>query len=339
MTHLVLHIGHPKTGTTSLQFALRGNMMLLNKYGIHYPDSGVDHKHASAAPFLLGSENPALRRRMNATGPELVAKSEKVWRRIVRDCKKRHPSAIVLSGEAYWGAPDAGKVSGMRGKLEELCSSAEVVGYLRSPAPLFLSRLNQRTRMTQTLPVVSPHFFRKPISAYMSGGFQRISLQIFDRAEMVNGDVVDDFCAHFLPGLKEPLDREVIARSNDSISAEAMALIQEFEIPSLDASAQRKRQFRNRVVRTVRECDQALAGFTRPRLFPEVADAVVARSLDLTWLRDEHGVVFKDLDYARVGASVDLKLEELTRIPEFCPLDQDRLSELRAQVKERVGSP
>ena len=46
MTQLAFYIGHPKTGTTALQFALDANRERLGQFlGILYPAAGKEHKH------------------------------------------------------------------------------------------------------------------------------------------------------------------------------------------------------------------------------------------------------------------------------------------------------
>lgn len=336
MAHLILHIGHPKTGTTALQFALGGNGAVLRDRGILYPDSGVDHKHASIAPHLLDLENASLRRRLRATGDKLRRRSGKVWQRICRQCEASDANRIILSGEAFWGAPGQPKVKAMRAELATICETAEVVAYLRSPAPLFMSRLNQRMWVSQTLPVLKQtyfqNYFKRPVTAYSGAGFSRVSLRLFDRGSLLNGDIVDDFCANFLPDLPTTLDKSVIRRSNDSLSAEALAAIQSHAQSNQSRFAFRRRIQKSRLLRAVTEADKSVAGFTRPSLHPEVADAVVAASSDLIWLRDMQGIEFADVDYARVDAKDAIKLDTLAKISDFCPLDEDRFAALKAEV-------
>ncbi len=336
MSHLILHLGHAKTGTTSLQFALQGNRDLLLKSGILYPYSG-DHKHVFAAPHLMDHTNPAIVRRMRSGNRSVAGKSRKVWGRIVKDCRRSDANTIVLSGEGFWGAPSRDAVAEMREKLGEICETAEAVAYLRSPVQLFLSRLNQRMRMTQTIPSVSRRYYKKPIMVYDNNGFEKLSLHIFDRDNLIGGDIIEDFCTRHLMDLSEPLDRSVVKRANESVSAEAMTVIDEYKIPDRGLKPNARRTLRIRIVHVVRDADRQLENKGRPKLFPEVADAIVARSEDLTWLRDERGFEFPDVDYSRVGGASDVRLDELNRVADFCPVDEGRLSELRELVKEELG--
>lgn len=333
LTHLILHIGHHKTGTTALQSALKASSDILTESGILYPAAGSNNKHSTIAPYVMNHVNSASARKLGSSGWLLRAKSARVWHRIVRDVKHAKPETVVLSGEGFWGIHDPDKIAAMHEKFAAISDNVEIVAYLRSPASRFLSALNQRTRMSAGLPFASSSFFKKAITAFDTPDAQKLTLRIFDRKELIGGDIIEDFGKTFLPQLVEPLRHPAADNTNDSVSAEALAVIKELGFPA--QQAMRRQDWRNlyKAVRMVRQADATVPGFTRPRLRPEVADAVVAVSTDLPWLRDCHGIEFPDVDYARVGAADALKIGKLTRISDFCPLDQDRFKALKTEVE------
>jgi hypothetical protein len=334
MTRLVLHIGHPKTGTTALQFALDANRERLGKFGILYPAAGKEHKHAVLTPYLMKvPPTPATRRRTKLDGEDLIAFSRHVWDALKADVAATRPDVVVLSAESFWNPTSVNAAASFHEKLNEIASEIQVVGYLRSPPQRYLSRLNQKVRMLRELPIVEGRFYQKAITAYSVTGFENISLQVFDKTMLRDGDIVNDFCQRFLPELKTPLDRETIRRTNESISVEALAVMREISTSESASVFLRQRPARRtRILKSLREFDRELTGATPPQLHPQIRDTVIARSADLIWLRDERGIEFPDVDYSLVGSETKIDLESIQEIAALCPLNPSRLSELRNMI-------
>jgi len=335
MAHLILHIGHPKTGTTSLQSALALNRNRLAEHGVLYPDTGPCNKHFLTIPALLNTQTIPVKRCLENLSPdEILEYSCDLWEKIVNECEKAKPDQVILSAEGFGSGPQTiDNVASMRRKFSRICTSCEVVAYLRSPAARFLSRMNQRLRGFRSIPPIQSNYYRNSISNYAESNFDRIRLRIFDRSTLVNGDVVDDFCSVFLPDLKKPLEVEIV-RCNETISAEAMALLQQLNTPDLFEGQDSPRLVRQNINKIVRQVDRKLDGFERPTLHEEVADAIVAKSRDLTWLRDKWGIVFPDVDYGLVGVEPQLNFTSLQKVSVFCQVNRDRLEDLRAEVMQ-----
>lgn len=337
MTRLVLHIGHPKTGTTTLQHTMTANRSRLIEDGILYPEPNATHKHDVLVPRLVPQDRVSkgkhggLTRRLKKNREEIVALSERAWSELAATVAERRPGVVVISAENFWNlrddAPDR-----LRRQLDGIASDVRVAAYLRSPAALYLSRLNQKIRMMRKLPIVSPSYYTSAIDSYAAGGFSDISLRVFDVVSLAEGDIVQDFCANYLPELSAPLQSQAGARTNESVSAEALTLLREVYISAGfdDYATRPKPLIRSRVMRVVREIERYVGGATKPRLHPEVAAAVVARSMDLLRLRDEIGVTFPDVDYSLVGTTPALDLDAVDNVPSLCLVDEARLDEMRA---------
>lgn len=328
---LVLHIGHPKTGTTALQTVLTGNRAMLLDAGVAYPAGSEPsgYKHSLARPYLNGTDGISLRRKTGLEGDALRDVSLRYWESLKAELRTTAHRQVVLSCENLFSTPTS---DGFRQKLSAICDSVTVVAYLRSPAKRILSQLNQNVRMFKSFELPPAEFYRPVIEAYRSGGFDRISLNLFEPKAMLDGDVVSDFAAKYLPEGLAPLSRAGVERSNESVSNEALSLLLETSTRWLAEGRPDMHQRRAGLVAKIAAADLALGGETRPSLRPEVAEALTARSTDLPWLRDSCGIVFGDVDYGLVGKALPTLPDRITSVAQLCPVDGDRLEALRERV-------
>lgn len=87
---LILHVGHPKTGTSAIQAALALNVSLLEKVGIHYPYHNSFAKaqlgHISSGNFPeVPSIKQFLDELMNSEHSRILLSSERLFRYILDD--------------------------------------------------------------------------------------------------------------------------------------------------------------------------------------------------------------------------------------------------------------
>jgi len=337
LTRLILHVGHPKTGTTTLQYALLTNRRRLARKGICYPAIEKEYKHSLLIPHLLKTEKPDLCRRLKISPEQLAERSRRAWSQICASTRDTATDLVIISAEGFWGRGSSQEIAWLCSSLREIADEIHLVAYLRSPDQLFLSRLNQKMRKMRKLPRVMEGYYRKSILSCASGKFDRISLRVFDRSQLAKSDIVSDFIETFVPELTEGIDRSKIRRTNESVSTEAMALLQELKTSNGFASGLPARRLRGRVDRLVRTADAALEGATRPSLHRPVSDAIIARSADLLWLRDQHGITFPDVDYSRVGAPSKVDLDACKDVRDFCPVQDQRLQKLREAVSHALA--
>ncbi|WP_118135405.1 hypothetical protein [Oceanicella sp. SM1341] len=138
---VVLHIGAPKTGTTTLQTALATNRRLLAREGVIYPRAGCLSHGAGVAQHLLAlslrPEYPAF------IGPSDRLPAEKVWPALLAEIDRAGPGSILLSSEAFFQL-DTGAVA----RVAEYLSGHDVhvVAMERNPLQRLRSRYIQSVK-------------------------------------------------------------------------------------------------------------------------------------------------------------------------------------------------
>jgi hypothetical protein len=342
MTRLLLHVGHPKTGTTALQSVLSANAKtLLDKASVLYPTQTTPTKikHALAIPWLLGLEYEAVRRAAHANEDQLLEVSKAYWESITNEINSKKASSIILSAEGFWilRKAAADKRIMFRQTMASIASHISVAGYLKSPASYFTSMINQKLRNFRDVSLPSPEFYRGSIEAWESLGFDAYSWRIFDRKYLVNGDIVDDFCAqnltHSMTGLD--LKRDGIEDANASVSNEALVILEDLAEKHPDLKQNIYDHRRYKIVDILRETDAEIGGDCRPALTSEAKAGMISRCKDLAWLRDR-GLSFPDIDPDLIGAANEYSPKAFTKVSDFCPIDTDRLDTLRSTANSRI---
>ncbi|NNM01420.1 MAG: hypothetical protein HKO62_11760 [Gammaproteobacteria bacterium] len=335
MTTLVLHIGHPKTGSTALQHALSSTADVLMGHSVLYPTQAEprSEKHALATPYLTGFEYQALRRRTGLEGEALRMLSADYWDSVVSEVRAVNPECLILSNEGFWLVP-RNRLRAFREKLDEVCDSVTVCAYLRSPAARFLSQMNQDVRMFREIAPPAPDYYRTVIEAWQSAGFERCSWRVYSSARLIDGDIVADFCAEYLPPAVSARDLPRHPGANQSVSSEALAVLQRLQ---RDRPGQGARDpERARIVALVRAADTAAGGQRRPKLKPEIEASLVAGCTDLHWLREHCGINFDDVDMARAASGATVDLAGLSHVEDFCLIDQERAETLQTRVMQAL---
>jgi hypothetical protein len=168
--------------------------------------------------------------------------------------------------------------------------------------------------------------------------FNHYSWRVFDRENLVNQDIIDDFCANYLPATFDTslLDRVGAEKANSSVSNEALVMIEEttkaYPVLSHDIYDRR----RARVVSILRKADQEIGGDLRPSLKESARNEIIGRCEDLHWLQ-ERGLTFRDIDYGSLRHSTLGKIfEEFTCVADFCPVDSERLASLKAVAETQI---
>jgi hypothetical protein len=293
---VLIHIGTPKTGTSSIQHTLlraqrRGSLgtvcypdFFASKFGAGNPHSILSYIYRPDKPVRIF--RPKKRQEMlNALLPGFKREMEKYV---------LGSNNIILSAEsiARFGRED---IARFKKDLEQYgFGEFAVVVYVRNPAECYLSRVNQRLKACSIVPDPRKfkYAFRKAIVRWGREFEGRIIVRPFERALLHQGCVVQDMLKVSSEFFGEEMSNIEIVNRNTSLSAEACAVMQRYRgfyhgdvenIFMRDSS---------RLARMLRKSEAALPQ-TRPRLKKGIGRLIMDGHREaLVWLRSEHGIDF-----------------------------------------------
>lgn len=322
---LILHIGHGKTGSTSIQRSLRASGPLLREAGILFPDPGRHDNHQLIFPHLHGDlpPDPVQRASLGESNEQIRAQAERLWSDLLRQIETEHPQTIVLSCENQFRPfpPEAlQRLTRMAGQIAE---RTEVWCWLRSPASYFLSNAQQVLKKRPEFQRLSPSRCRDTLEPFLEYGPGPVHVRLFAREVLTGGDAVTDFCAAVLPELDPARLTRGAKEENSSLSAEAMALLQDIfrETRPLPRGYADRKALRKQVA----SCDTQVPGATRPRLHAPVREMAEARVTDLDWLRETFGITFVDVAPPTLErAEAEARWSKLRDVSDICTVDKAR---------------
>ena len=293
---LVLHIGMPKTGTSTLQQALSAQHPVLHEAGILYPIApGTTTDHNALSCLLLPPER--VQREFRSPGrwsPEsLLALGNEFWNDIQQQVSRSRATTTVLSSEYLYQYRDE-DVQALGALLRPVFDEIEVVAYVRHPAEYYLSMQQQKVKASYA--IRAPGDFRARyaicLGRYVQEFDGRVSVRAFEREALDGGSIVQDFASHFLPEFAGASSQLEIGEVNTSMSAEAMCIVQSLRRhawPDQNDAFTSECQYIVSVLNDIRDETSQSA----PRLQPAIDAGLTRRHrAQLNWLRTQFGVEF-----------------------------------------------
>lgn len=299
---IILHIGFPKTATTSLQLGLKANSARLEAAGLLYPLVDKDFKQRYLKFLVSTHQEPrqadALRR--------------------LAECISRHPDKHVLlscEGLTSMSRTDFSETSlaRLRDFLRTLTSDIRLIAYVRNPAEFYVSRMQEKLK--RSAGIVAPDSFlvrRADVLAQYEKVFQvKAIVRHFNRSELIGNDIITDFFCQF----HELFTIDVAAwdrvTANESLTPETMFVL---DLAHRAAPRRLPRLTRVRVAnqfwRNLRRIAQSLDNTRKPILFRAAAEAVLqANQEDSRSLAERYGLNFAQYEF-------------LDRRPPYLPVEQ-----------------
>lgn len=291
MKQILLHIGTGKTGTRSIQAALTRMRRQDQLGGVAYPDVGGRRDHALLTfpykPFeRLGRGLRSMvdhdRDRARAMGETMHATFDQILARHDR---------VLLSTEFFENIEPDGVDRLLHDLHRHGFDRVGVLVYVRDPAGLYVSRMQQQIRASST--IVQPRSFRFGYRRRLEPWDRpdvELTVRAFDRSRLAGGDVVDDCLSAVEAFFDVELPRTPSTTRNLSMSSEAMILLQRYRLHVHPDADDRVRADSSRLVDLVEEL-HADAATTSPRLVAWAVDRILhANREDLAWLRERHGL-------------------------------------------------
>ncbi len=323
---LVLHLGHAKTGSTAIQRALRASEAALSRAGVLFPDPERHDNHQLIFPHLTGEvpEDPVQLDALGGDPDAARAHAARLWDLLLYRIADETPDTVVISSENHFRPFGPEALAQLRARCADIAAETEVVAYLRSPASFFLSNAQQDVKKRPEFRYLSPSRFRDTLEPLLSDGPGAVTTMRFARDALGGDDAVTDFFARFLPEVDAGTIERGAAEENTTVSAEAMALLQEVFRETRDLPAgytTQKKALRKIIV----ACDAALPGQTRPQLHEHVRRLTEARCTDLEWLAETCGITFPDIgQQAMSPETAEAQYLQLHDIADLCPIDPER---------------
>lgn len=232
MSHLYLHIGMNKTGSTSIQRTLQKNASALADAGFHYYDDAANHTYL--IQYLFKEKKHQIRS-MKAQGikdpAEIDRQFESDIARFEAFLDEHRNGNVILSGEAI-SRLDAQEVQALKAWFGERFEQISVIVYLRPPRSALASMAQQRIKGGNHFSNVFRVFerfnilpYRQAIEPWLDNfGPERLQAGLFARDHLLEGDVVRDFFGRIGLG-EEVFETLRVLRLNESLSLTAVKLL------------------------------------------------------------------------------------------------------------------
>jgi hypothetical protein len=288
-TTFYIHIGVPKTGTTSIQHTLFDNRAKLLSEGINY--LALARNHAGALMPLVVDEPHKHRRYLRRsidTSEKARSRNEATRLRLEHELTTNRCQKVLISGEAFSAAsPD--EVLRLKGLLDPYAERYRIIVYVRDPYEYANSAALQRVKGGATLDdcangVVLPRYTR--LATYIRlFGRENVDIRIFDPKRFVDRDLIADFFV----ALGEPPELRHgirIVNANKSLSHEAAMIMSEINIAVPVQIGGYANPQRANNVRFLMEAIDGVKYACDPQAYMKQQKSVLA---DMQWLREQVG--------------------------------------------------
>ena len=236
-----VHIGAPKTGSSSIQSFLHANHQALAAQGMQvllgHPRNGSQMNLALAALARIDRLPPSREQQMRYGAPTLAAErilADALNATLAGIAKTWTGRGVLISSEHIqpW-LSDRTAVTALDDLMKSHFSEISYIFYMRNPVDLITSAYSERIKRGATMSLdefiagrsekIDHH--RDAALWVDTLGRERISLRLLERDFLKNGDLIDDYaacCGIDMKGLERP------PRVNESLSVEAVEVLRVF---------------------------------------------------------------------------------------------------------------
>ena len=336
---MTVHVGQPKTGSTSLQQTLDKSRSQLAEKGIYFPDIYPHAGNATILAYHLLKDplyDGPVPWWLKKTTAEIRDLAVAEWSRILAEGRDQSLRHLLLSSEHYFADINDLSVKRLDTSTAHVAQTRTIVTYIRRPDQYYLSALQQALRNWQISELCCRNTLTKQLGPLLRNWTGQVKLLPFDKASLANGNIVDDFCKHILPELDPGTLFTGRQLSNVSYSAEMISVLYDLVRGRVHIPAPQRV-----IYAELRKAEKRISNPTRPTLYPHVSERLLEWfAPDIDWLRREQGVVFKSLPetITNVAAS-DVPAPEFQAIEELCPVNPDRKAALLNRVRRRATLP
>ena len=188
MAAIYLHIGTPKTGTSSIQVALADNNRELNKQGITFPDLGYRYegiRDQRNGHFLIDVHDES--------GEDYIG-AVKQLKELITQYEK-----IILTDESLWN--NDRRIPKFVADMKEAGAEVKIVVYFRRQDLYLQSQWAQDVKETMTWDFdyflettkIRVDFYKQACVLAELVGKENLLVRVYERSQFINNDLVTDF--------------------------------------------------------------------------------------------------------------------------------------------------
>ena len=321
---LFLHIGMQKTGSTSIQHAGRANRDRLADVGLLYPRTPGDKNHIKLTLFAWdGGKTNRLPLAAGVADPDAYRRFRSGF---VEDLRAEIESAacptVILSNEHLSSRLKLpAQLNRLATALRSIARKITVVVYLRPQHELLVSSYSTKVKAGSIRQIRLPknqafyYNYEWMLSLWADAfGERNLIVRVFDRSELVGGDVVKDFFATIDRPI--PVDFDFSDVRNPSLDTKSLEFLRAFNthLPAMLGSEPNPE--RGDIIPAMEAVSKGGAIWLptdQLRTFAEMftaSNANVARR----YLGRSDGVLFKTLNFDRGSKPERLTVDDAVRI-------------------------
>lgn len=282
--NIYLHIGSPKTGTTSIQNTFFHNRSRLNDLGFHFPGSHANHHFSFLFTKAVYEDWP--RQFKSIKKGELKSTFEQYFQHLAQDINGSQKDRHIISTE-YLFIDNVKYIENYLSFLNTFYNEIKVCLFLRNPIDYFRSAQQQmiKARSYLTNPEKWILNFKSVIGVWSN----------FAEIDVIEYKTGLDSCELFCnwAGIDYSNLKPLKQQSNTSLSVEQMLLLEKIQ-SQLYTNHEDRFKGHLEVLHQIKSTD-----LHNPRLKEEIRTKIYQNHIqDLFWLKENHNINFlnKELD-------------------------------------------
>jgi hypothetical protein len=229
-----IHIGLPKTGTSSIQKTLYNNRDQLLEHGINYLSMRANHGTIFKSLMRTGQHgNFDNFMRRASTLEKFNAFNDKLRKQLTEELSGNRSAKFVISGESLPSLPKR-KLRTLKQMLDPFAKAYRVIAYMRDPYEYANSATVQRVKSGYSFEEANkdiplPNYRRGIVNFGQVFGGENVDIRVYDPRRFADGDLIADFLAAI--GESAELNKKLKpVFANQSVSHEALLLLSEINI-------------------------------------------------------------------------------------------------------------
>jgi len=195
MKKCILHIGMPKTGSSSIQKYLYSKVKSLD--GIEYAEIGpINHSGPITYIFNPDIINDPFFSRRGLSSEQIISKKKHFTKKLNNALSAEYETIIISAESLGTVFFKEDWLWELKKKLLKYVDSIEVIAYVRKPISFMESAFQQRSKI-EPVDLNYENLYPNYQSRFdkFNNVFEHVTYKLFDKNTLIDGDVVADFCS------------------------------------------------------------------------------------------------------------------------------------------------